>query len=92
MAYRNGMAAATAPKVVKPKAKAGDVQKFDPAAFAKMRGDIKQEQVQAARIASRGPVKPVGPAPKDQMKLGEKEVFGLRARRDYANRMAGRSR
>ena len=88
---KNGMAVATTPKLVKPK-KAGDIQKFDPAAFAKMRGDIKQEQGQAARINSRQPVKPAGPAPKDQMKLGEKEVFGLRARRDMANRVSGRSR
>lgn len=62
--------------------------KFDPKYFERMRGDIKQQKEQEARIASRAPR--AGPKPKDQMALTEKEVFGLRGRRDMANRVAGR--
>lgn len=65
---------------------AGKVQKFDPKAFDKMRGDIKYDQAQAKRVASLRPAPaPVKP-PADAMKTGP--AFGLASRKKMANQLA----
>lgn len=72
---------------------AGKIQPFDPKAFAKMRTDISQQQAMdmakktAMQKAMKSNPMPVKAKPKDQMQLTEKDVFGLRSRRDMANRL-----
>lgn len=64
---------------------AGKIQKFDPKAFDKMRGDIKQGQDQQKRIASRTPApKPAKPAADP---LATKGAFGLGSRKKMANQL-----
>jgi hypothetical protein len=64
----------------------GKIQKFDPKAFDKMRGDITRDQAQAKRIASRVPTPKAKPAPDP---LATKGLFGLGSRRKMANKLQG---
>ena len=63
---------------------AGKIQKFDPKAFARMRGDIQQEQGQAARIASRASAKKPAKPAIDPLQTA---TGGLSSRKKLANRL-----